>query len=173
VSWLPKKKTSGRALDRPWLPRSLRNKGFNQKSVAGLKYVVVDERVGDHLGLSVASWPNADDEGRLRFDVAGGGPERVGIKLADLLDVLEKRSVREKSDDPAQPSVRIGDVFAAELIATPAQLSRGSLEKSLGAIYDVSSEARKVAKLAYYSAVAPVLKREQTDAWNLEELEER
>jgi hypothetical protein len=74
---------------------------------------------------------------------------------------------------------RVGDVFAAEL---DWDAVRGHDEEDLvaavadlvkGPIYDLSAEARTVAKLATYAALAAVLSDDQVEAWNLRDTVER
>ena len=156
-----------RAVRRPWLPPCLRLHGLDAESVQTLSYVILDETVDGVAGVTIWEWPSADGGGRLRFE----HPERaleVAVTLRQLDDELYEGLLER---DP-----RIGDVFAARVPAAArrrldgraALLWERPLVQLLGdVVYDVSREARKVAKLAFYSAVALVLPREDAEQWQM------
>lgn len=159
----------GRPGDRPWLPSCLSQHGLEVDDVARLTYVLVEERVGDDVGLSLLPWPAADRRGRIRF-------RRLEERLE--LGLTTEELCRQLYAGWLQRAPRIGDVFAAEADTAALEELRdleGPWTRPLGdlfpgAVYDVSAEARKVAKLAFYASVAPVLDAEEADAWRLTEL---
>ncbi|MDP8929106.1 MAG: hypothetical protein M3O70_11185 [Actinomycetota bacterium] len=143
--------------------------GFTQKSVRALWYVVVEEIVDGVAGLTVSAWPYADQAGRLRFqaDDTTHDSFEVSIPLTRLRSELYAGFVER---DP-----RIGDVFAMRLDpsqeAGPRRDRRRRWNRSLGRlfidVYDISAEARKVAKLAFYASVADAWTHEQATDHNL------
>ncbi len=153
----------GSAPKRPWLPARLAAHGFTQKSVRALWYVVVEEMVDGVAGLTVSAWPYADQAGRLRFqpDDTTRDSFEVSIPLARLRGELYAGFVER---DP-----RIGDVFAVRLDPSqepgPRRARRRRWNRSLDRlfvdVYDISAEARKVAKLAFYASVAEAWTHEQ------------
>jgi hypothetical protein len=169
VSWVPPPRPP-RVKPRPWLPPSLSERGLGARDVSGLHYVVVDELIGDSVGLSVSKWPDADDRGRLRFDVLSG-PDEVAVNRRELLGFFET-ALRPAEGSERKRDLRIGDVFAAEVkkLGTPAWPP--PLKRWLGVVYDITSDARTLAKLAFYGAIATKLDPRQSEAWDLDELEE-
>ena len=149
---------------RPWEPPSA-----PQLAAAELSYVVVDEIVGDAVGLSVSAWPAADDQGRLRFADHGRG-RLVGTSLNELQKwVDDKRVVRATGLTRAAQAalkrrpIAIGDVFAAkvaeDVVAAPAETVLGP------PINDITVDAREAAKVAFYGAVTEPLAPEEVDDW--------
>lgn len=137
---------------RPWVPDAL----ADLPDVDGLSYVAVDEIVGEVVALSVCAWPASDGHGRLRFDDTSRG--HALVSWHELRDTLYRGRLRRNP--------RVGDVFAAKVPdAILNRLQTGEdvvLDESLelrevmpGDVYDVSADARRVAKLAFYSAAAP------------------
>ncbi|MGY1670303.1 ComEC/Rec2 family competence protein [Geodermatophilus sp. SYSU D00710] len=144
---------------RPWRPAAVPPEDVPDESLRDLSYVVVDENVGVLTTLGVSPWPAADGYGRLRFDVPADRGHVV-VHHAELHDTLYAGWL---SREP-----RVGDAFAVRIApAVEARLAAGddvSLDAELrladvfvGEVYDVSAEARTVAKLAYYAAMAPVV----------------
>lgn len=159
---------------RVWLPAALtqhdRFAGDDAADAAArLSYVVVDEIVDGAVGLTVAPWPYADEEGRLRF-LGDDHRLQVGVGKAELEQQLY---------EPGRLA-RIGDVFGAELrpewrsgdIGDDEPWADGPDEVFQGVVYDLTQAARTVSKLAYYSAVAAVIPSAQAAADNLLELEQ-
>ena len=153
--------------DRPWLPAGLKQHGFTRATVQRLTYIVIDEIVGEDAGLSLMAWPVADSRGRLRFRELDDRVE-LGLTVEDLRRQLY-RGWRRRSP-------RIGDVFAArpepgvaaELEAGyEGQWGRSLTDLFPGPVYDVTGEAREVAKLAYYASVTAVLEHGEAEAWDL------
>ncbi|MBA3430835.1 MAG: hypothetical protein H0U16_05075 [Actinobacteria bacterium] len=169
MSWVPPRRPPD-VKPRPWLPKSLREEGLKAESLSALSYIVVDELIGDSVGLSVARWPDADDRGRLRFDVIDG-PEEVAVSRRELLRFLEK-SIGSNGSGALAGDLRIGDVFAAEVKKSGAPAWPPPLSRWLGETYDVTHDARTLAKLAFYGATATKLDRKQSKAWGLDELRE-
>ena len=143
----------------PWRPEEL------GRSVRGLSYIVVDEVADGTCVLSVSEWPRVDPAGRVRFRL-DERPHLVradGRKLAALL--RKHRAGKWRGRD-----VRVGDVLAArvrtDLLPDPeseeeATALRGGAFPALDwlepPIHDVTPAAREAAKIALFSAVAPVL----------------
>ncbi|MGH2821215.1 MAG: hypothetical protein ACRDJ5_11235 [Actinomycetota bacterium] len=182
MSWPPPRPSTTDRATRPWDPRSRADPNLVADGPR-LVYVVIDEVIGGWVGLSVAPWPHADDEGRLRFDAQHRSLE-VGTTGDLLSSFLAPAHGRMRSRPP--PEVRIGTVFAARLKRGDAdgffaewqqrpeaereQLS--DLGRWLTRPRDITLEARKVAKLAYYGAMLPVLPEEMEQRWNWGGLEE-
>jgi hypothetical protein len=125
-------------------------------------YVVVDEIVGDAVGLAIHPWPRADHEGRLRFRQAGDG-RFCGVDRKELQAFLDKCREGEMDEALARRPVTIGDVYAATVTSTAA---RAKPAKLLGEpVVDVTIDAREAAKVAFYGAVAAPLKPSEVDRW--------
>ena len=158
----------GRDVLRPWLPECLPPQARDR--LTGLRYLLVDEVVGDLVTLTVAPWPHADEHGRVRFTGDDGPADGAGhlvVHRRELHDQLYRGWLRR---DP-----RAGDVFAAEVAAeVEDRLQRGedvALDKSLrlatalpGVVCDITAEARNVAKLAFYAGMAGVQPISQAQA---------
>jgi hypothetical protein len=136
---------------RIWVPTAL----GRRKDIASLAYIVVDELESDFVGLTINAWPTLDDQGRLRFDLERS--RSVGSTKRGLHAFLARhRTPRKVADRP----LRIGDAFACK-IREP--LEEGALTDPgrwmVPPITDISAEAREAAKLAFFSAVAPIANR--------------
>jgi hypothetical protein len=152
-----------------WLPVSLREAGHTVESVGGLSYIVVDEIVDDVVTLAVHAWPVADGDGRVRF------PDLAACRhVAVSLHVLQTQLYRGW----LMRAPRLGDVFGAVLtegarrrleVDDDVRWRRGLHALLETPIYDLSADARVVAKLAYYAAMAPVLAKKEVDRWGLSE----
>lgn len=148
---------------RPWLPPALRAHGLTTTDVADLTYVVVDEIVADAVTLALSSWPWADGAGRLRFAV-DDGTRGVTVDRHTLDAALYRGWLRR--------GPRVGDVFAAD-VPRPAhdaqepdeapRWQRPIAELLTGPVYDLTLEARKVAKLAAWAVVSEVLPAEAAE----------
>lgn len=147
----------------PWLPAGLAAHGFDVGSVQALSYLVVEEIVDDVASLTVTAWPAADRHGRLRFDLGHVAEFAVGLDhlRAHLYQGWLGRAPR------------IGDVFGAEvdheqLAATHGRLQ--TLERLVpGPVYDLSAQARTVAKLAFFAAVAPLFSGDEVRRYRMDE----
>jgi hypothetical protein len=152
---------------RAWVPAPLAAHGFDETTVADLTYLVIDEIVDDRVELILSPWPAADEHGRLRFD-------RLDDSLPVVVDLheLEGLYVRWLERGP-----RPGDAFAVEVARdVDARAQEGPIpvdDLLVGSVYDISAEARKVAKLAHYASVAEILDDQEVTAWHLDELEDR
>ena len=149
---------------RPWQPPALAG-----VDVEELSYIVVDEIVAPTCVLAVTEWPRVDGKGRVRFrlDVR---PHLVRVSVHELTRYLGKNRVGARN---RKREVRIGDVFGA--VAHTGQLPEPESEAEAHdsklqplhwlepPVYDLTSPAREVAKIALYAAVAPVLKREEVE----------
>jgi hypothetical protein len=75
MSWLPPPSpTAAERRRRRWRPRVLEEQDAD---VERLSYLVVDEIVGSSVGLVLSDWPDADEQGRLRF---GGGEQPLKLR---------------------------------------------------------------------------------------------
>jgi hypothetical protein len=142
---------------RPWLPAGLRAHGLTQDDVATLTYVLIDEIVGSSVTLALSSWPWADARGRLRFAI-DDTTRGVAVDLAALERALYRGWLRR--------SPRVGDVFGARVpervheLQEPSEAplwTRPVAELFDGPVYDLTQEARTVAKLATDAVVAGLL----------------
>ena len=134
---------------RIWVPR-----GFGRrKDVASLAYVVIDELESNLVGLTASPWPTLDSKGRLHFDLEAS--REVGATRPALEAFLAKHRTPRKV---ARRPLRMGDAFACR-VREP--LQDGELIEPerwmVPPITDISAQAREAAKLAYFSAVAPLL----------------
>lgn len=139
---------------------------------AELAYVVVDERIGGVATLSVSDWPRLDARGRLTLP-DGLKPTSVAIVVADLQRYLE--AYRQPRRNIRRP-VRIGDVYGIELqphfrkqLLAAADGSDADDGTAIAAdpdrdftthCLDITADARDAAKVAFFGAVAPVVRRE-------------
>lgn len=151
------------AVRRPWLPGCLCEPPHRLATadVQELSYLVVEEIVEDVAVVTVTPWPAADAYGRLRFDGAAEAAE-VAIPTAALYRELYRGWY---SRHP-----RVGDVFAARVdrdaLATAAgRVWAEPLAHLLpGPVYDLTAEARRVAKLAVHAVRSDILDIEQAEA---------
>jgi hypothetical protein len=153
----PTRGTGPDAIRRPWLPASLKGRGFTEDTVERLSYVVVEELLLDGpeslTTLTITPWPAADGLGRVRFDVD------VVEELTMLTEDLDAQLY--EGWRPHGP--QIGDVFATEIdhdtfADATGQVWQGPLEQLLPEkIYDVTDDARLVARLALYGAHTDLL----------------
>jgi hypothetical protein len=149
---------------RPWLPAGLAAHGFTHETVQTLSYVFLDEAVDRIATFLIHPWPSADELGRLRFEARD---EQLELSLSrdDVRGQLYRRFRRR---DP-----RPGDAFAARIRpAAVKALQEGRPPAGIddlveGTVYDVSVEARLVAKLAYHASLAAVVPDRKADAWGL------
>jgi hypothetical protein len=162
--------TSRREADRdqlriPWLPACLHEHGLDIESVQDLSYIVVEEIVEDVVTLTISPWPAADGHGRLRFDVAH--VDELALPIQDLQTQIYQGWLRRRP--------HIGDVFAA-IVDGEVLRSAGTrglwvepLERIVpGPVYDLSAEARKVAKLALYASITELLTEADVKEFNME-----
>jgi hypothetical protein len=159
LSWLPSAPREAHAPEAPWVPPEL------GRSPKGVRYLFVDEIVGSVVGLALCQWPSVDAQGRLRF---GGRTQMLGAGRAELQQFLAMH--RRPTQTTTRP-IRIGDVFAVEVIADAlAEVSdqlqeQRRLEPLLSPsawikppVHDLTSAAREAAKVSFYAAVTPTLK---------------
>jgi len=158
------------------LPEDARQGKPSRRKFPSRLYVVVDELIGDRLTLSVSAWPQVDDRGRVRFNRSSGS-WRIGVETPAFARFL---FVHREPREHATRELRIGDVFAArrrpranldrfdETLADPADWMAAP-------VVDITAEAREVVKAAFYSAVCPVLRPEDSsrDAMIVAEAERR
>lgn len=149
---------------RPWAPPSAPWLADAEPS-----YVVVDEIVGEAVGVSIHPWPLADHEGRLRFVDHGDG-RFCGTNRSELHRWVVERRLAALPEAPsvsedalARRPVAIGDVFAATVLSDAATAAPGELLAQ--DLVDVTIDAREAAKLAFYSAVGRPLSADEVDRW--------
>jgi len=170
VSWLPAAPSPPKEDRRPWLAPALSGKGLD---VTTLTYIVVDEIVGGIVGLSLSPWPAADSRGRLRFDVEDD-PTHVAVHDEILCEFLNDHGLPfvppEGAGDPDSRPLLIGTTLAAQVRLTSATLWRKPLSRWIpGSIYDISANARELAKLAYYASVAELWEQKRAEDLGLTE----
>jgi hypothetical protein len=133
---------------------------------AELWYVLVEEMVGDAVGLRVAAWPRADPEGLPVF----ADPEGE-VELGADRDELQRRVDRLRRPQPgsarsAQAALRrrrlaLGDVFAADIdaraLAAAARSEQVASSGWLRGLFDVTADARDAARQIFYQAVTAPL----------------
>src|SRR5687767_3817663 len=152
---------------RPWTPPCVPAELLEDPEA--LSYLVVDEIVGDTVTIAVSGWPGSDELGRVRFDaIAADAPSgHLLVHRKELHERLYEGWLRR--------TPRVGDAFAAVLgDAVAARLAESGevvLDHALrladalvGPVADLSAEARNIAKLAFYAAVAGVQPHEQAEA---------
>lgn len=152
---------------RTWRPHVLDGYDLSDKQLKGLSYAVVDEIESDIVLMTLTPWPVADEEGRLRF-----------LKLEDSTEVAFARRELEQElfSRRSKRKLRVGDVFAFTLTEKPASaettdvLHHSLRELTTGVAYDMSSEARKVAKLALYAVTAAPIEADEASDHGLMEL---
>lgn len=133
---------------RIWVPSGL----VRRKDLAQLAYVVIDELESARVGLTVSPWPTLDAKGRLHFDLDRA--RAVGSTKRTLEAFLAKHRTPRKV---ARRALRMGDAFACR-VKEPLQDGE-LLEPELWMVppvTDISAEAREAAKLAFFSAAAPL-----------------
>ena len=133
---------------RIWVPSGL----GRRKDLALLAYVVIDELEANLVGLTVSPWPTLDGRGRLHFDLERS--RAVGATKRALQAFLARHRTPRKF---ARRPLRMGDAFACR-VKEP--LQEGELVEPerwmVPPITDISAQAREAAKLAYFSAAAPI-----------------
>jgi hypothetical protein len=177
VTWPPPRPAEPEVPHRPWDPTHPDDPNL-VRDHERLLYIVVDELVDDWVGLSVALWPHADQEGRLRFTDSLPGVE-IGTSRARLRRFL--RSRRGTSDAAPTAPPRIGMTFAARVRNGTASSLMDRLRDraghgevridDLGALLedpvDLSVQGRLIAKLAYYGAVLSTVPTQVAERWKM------
>jgi hypothetical protein len=133
-----------------------------------LHYVLVEEVVGDSVGLLVARWPRAGADELPVFRDPEEDVE-VGADRATLQRYVDDQRAPQPDVSPVvQEELRrrplaLGDVFAA-------RVDEGALEQAAsmavadpgwlgGPLFDVTAEARQAARRVFYEAMTPRLPR--------------
>ncbi|MQA99152.1 MAG: hypothetical protein GEU78_02475 [Actinobacteria bacterium] len=177
--------------ERPWDPGHRAEPSLSDEHER-LVYVVVDEIVEGWVGLSFAPWPHADEQGRLRFVVAGD-PVEVGTSRPGLERFLatgstggDASSRRRRADGtPGDEGVevRIGMTFAARVKkgraarllddlrqhAEHGEVRVEDLATILTRPVDLTDQGRLLAKLASYGAMLSTLPADVGERWRLED----
>jgi hypothetical protein len=176
VTWPPPRPAEPEVPHRPWDPTHPDDPNLVHDHDR-LLYIVVDELVDAWVGLSVALWPHADTEGRLRFVDSQPGIE-IGSSRAQLLRFL--RSGPNKDAATTAPP-RIGMTFAARVRKGSASSLVDRLREraghgevridNLGALLeppvDLTAQGRLIAKLAYYGAVVSTVPTHVAKHWKM------
>lgn len=138
---------------RPWRPRALRKVDFS-----GYLYAVLDEIDVPWAVVAITDWPGVDRDGRLRFPVEA--PTEVYADLDALLRFLREHRLPEAL---AARELRNGDAFALR-VRSKAALRRAAGDEPAAPedwieppVYDVTRDARREAKVSFYSAVSEPL----------------
>lgn len=145
---------------RPWLPACIAKHGFTQDTVQSLSYLVVEEVVEEVTAITISPWPVADAAGRLRFEPAE--PAEIAVTTKMLHDQVYRNWLHRKR--------RVGDVFAARVEHNVLEEATegvwgGPLARLLpGPIYDITAEARTVARLALYAVRGDILTKSEATA---------
>lgn len=174
MSWLEPSPPKRTPKLRPWKAPSLTEAGVD---IAGLSYVVVEEVEGNVAGLSLSPWPGADRRGRLRFpaedepaevtvdieDFCGFLNDSLGAEVAGFIRFVPPHRGRERPNDR---QLRIGTTFAVE-VRRQGTHWRKPFGRWITRIYDVTGDARLVAKLASYGALTEHWEREEAEALDL------
>lgn len=130
--------------DQLWEPTVQREDGttVNLSARADDRYVVVDEIVEAVVRLVGAPWPVLDRGKRLRFNK--GRRNRSVVPIRTLESVMRAhRSSRNQVDRP----IRIGDTFWVR--------SHSAVPSKWESVIDITEAARRAARVAFLSAVAP------------------
>jgi hypothetical protein len=160
MSWLPPRRTRAQQERSPWRPPTL-----GRAKTDDLRYLVVEEIVGSSIGLALSPWPQTDSEGRLRF--AQDDALTFGVDRDSFARYLAKhrrpRALRRRP-------LRIGDVFAVKVDEPALRQVAGQLEERTSLqpllnpdnwlrspVYDITADAREVAKASFYAAVTEPL----------------
>lgn len=144
----------------------------------------MDEIVGDRVGLSITGWPAADAVGRLSFPISEGVAEAV-VSAEGLCCFLDRSNLRfaPRLRGPlprGRRELRVGVVLAGRLKPSAVherdEEGRDDEGEEWGEpigdwleepVYDITKDARYVAKLAYWGAVAGTWDKEQAEAYRL------
>ena len=130
--------------DEPWEPAARRDDGirFDLSPRPTDRYVVVDEIVEGRARLVAAPWPVLDRGKRLRF--GSGRRNRYVVPLRKLEDVVDAH--RSRSNQVQRP-IRIGDAFLVR--------GKSGEPAKWESVIDITEAARRAARVAFLSAVAP------------------
>jgi hypothetical protein len=161
MSWLPPPRPRARQEPgSPWRPASLRRVKTEE-----LRYLVVEEIVGGSVGLALSPWPQTDGEGRLRF------ADEEALTFAVERDSFERYLAKHRRPRALRRRpLRIGDVFAVKVNEAALRQVAGQLEEKTSLqpllnpedwlrapVYDITADAREVAKASFYAAVTELL----------------
>jgi hypothetical protein len=168
MSWLPPPRRASPRNLRPWLAPSVSKRVGN---VSSLTYIVAEEIMGDVVGLSLSKWPGADPQGRLRFDVRRD-PIHVAVSAKALCTFLRQRGLSFRPADEIGPSrarpLGVGTAFAAEVRKDNSVEWTPPMDRWIpGPVYDITADAREVAKLAYHAAVTEPWKQQKAEKLGL------
>ena len=151
-----------------WRPRPLTAAG-DEPAWEELAYVVVDELHGGVAGLVASPWPVVDGRGRVRF-----GSEEESVRITrpedELVQELSERTPVSRSvvDDATAGELKtrelaIGDVFAMR-VPRGGRFAAGMFR---GPIFDITAEAREVAKMQAAASAAGVVPEDHLEIEHL------
>jgi hypothetical protein len=137
----------------PWRPRR-----FRRLDLSGHRYAMIDELDRSTALVALWPWPGVK-EGRLVF---GDEEAVVGVDADALRDFLSRNRL-----PPALSGreLRTGDVFAIRVkpgadLDDP-EVTRDPSRWIEPPVYDVTADARRAAKVAFYSAVSEPLRPDE------------
>jgi len=170
VSWPPPRPTEDTGPTRPWDPEHPLDSKLKEDSEQ-LLYIVVDEIIEEWIGLSVSVWPVADPEGRLRF-LDPEGPVEISTRMKAAQNFLLAAPIARETS-PAE-RLRVGASFAARVKGQNARSVLESLRERAGLgearvdelsdlfenPVDLTEKGRLIARLAYYGAILPAVRKE-------------
>ena len=116
------------------------------------RYAVIDEVIEDVVRLAVASWPEMDDAGRLRFGTEGS--RDYAYDRGSLQAELDRR--REAEHQLKRP-LRVGDVFLIQ------GFSEADNPPTWHRLVDITKSGRRAARRAGLRAVAQPSEPERED----------
>jgi hypothetical protein len=161
--WLPRPAKARVLPDDPWCPPPLTRAVAEDEA---LRHVIIEETVGDSIGLLVAAWPRAGDDGLPIFgdpeqDVEVGADRAALQRHVDRLRRPQRGMPRATSAALRRRPLALGDVFATRV--DPVALDAATREAVAdlawitGPLFDVTAEARNAAREVFYEAVTPPL----------------
>ena len=170
MSWLRPSPPKKSLKLRPWKAPSLTKAGVD---IDRLSYIVVEEIVGRVAGLAVSPWPGADWRGRLRFPIEDD-PVEISVDIGPFCEFLNESlgagtpgfikfvPPHRRRENPDERQLRIGTTFAVEIRSVGTRWTK-PFRRWVKRIYDITADARQVAKLATHGAL--------TEPWTKEEAE--
>jgi hypothetical protein len=163
VTWPPPRPVEDVGSTRPWDPEHPGDSKL-KKDAEKCLYIVIDEIIEEWIGLSVALWPSADSEGRLRF-LDPEGPVEISTERKSLEGFLRaaptthETSLAERLRVGAAFGVRVKEQNAAvvlEALRRQADLGEARVN-DLSEVFedpvDLTEKGRLIARLAYYGAM--------------------
>ncbi|MFE1870280.1 hypothetical protein ACFW9N_05150 [Streptomyces sp. NPDC059496] len=145
-------------------------------------YAVVEEVEAGIVSLELSPWPELDEEGSPEFsDARGSGlgcsEDGEPVRILEVISQsLEEIPIERFGQSLNARPVRVGDVFGVaidprELPSAPGRPLEGKkLESAIRSpLYDVTAEARTLARIALLTSLSPALDEKDPVAALLEE----